>query len=79
MTRRSVSTPTLVSGSTIYEARFRARSPTSSTNQSKDLQLAVWLLDVQTHANGFAGAAIGVRLVRELMERYWDNLYPAAG
>jgi len=44
--------------------------------QSKDLQLAVWLLEVETYIHGFAGAAKGVELVRALLDRYWDTLYP---
>jgi type VI secretion system protein ImpA len=46
------------------------------TAQSKDLQLAVWLVDLQATRNGFAGAAIGIQFIRELMRRYWDTLHP---
>jgi type VI secretion system protein ImpA len=44
--------------------------------ESKDLQVAVWLLESQVRINGFAGAASGVQLIRLLLERYWDSLYP---
>jgi type VI secretion system protein ImpA len=43
---------------------------------SKHLQVAVWLLEAETHLHRFAGAAAGVKLVRELIERFWDHLYP---
>src|SRR5262249_55249377 len=46
------------------------------STKSKDLQLAVWLLEVETYLEGFAGAAGGLTLVHQLMERYWDSLYP---
>jgi type VI secretion system protein ImpA len=46
-------------------------------NKSKDLQLAVWLLEVEAHTDDFSGAAAGIELVRLLMERYWDTLFPA--
>src|SRR5262245_40925211 len=44
--------------------------------RSKDLQLAVWLLEVETRMDGFDGATFGLELVRQLIEKYWDNLYP---
>ena len=45
--------------------------------KSKDLQLAVWLLEVEAYIDDFSGAAAGIELVRLLMERYWDTLFPA--
>ena len=47
--------------------------------QSKDLQVAVWLLEVETRLNGFEGAAISLQVLRELIDRYWAGLYPQAG
>ncbi len=45
--------------------------------QSKDLQVAMWLTEANLKLRGFAGLADGFRLVRELMERYWDQgLFP---
>jgi type VI secretion system protein ImpA len=44
--------------------------------RSKDLQLAVWLLEVETRIDGFDGATFGLELVRQLIEKYWDNLHP---
>jgi type VI secretion system protein ImpA len=44
--------------------------------RSKDLQLGVWLLEMQTRSNGFTGAAFGLELVRELITRFWDALHP---
>lgn len=44
--------------------------------QSKDLQLAVWLLEVRSHLDGFEGVAPCLQVVRELMTRYWDCVYP---
>lgn len=48
------------------------------TNQSKDLQVAVWLTEALAHQHGFDGAAAGLMIVRCLLEQYWDTLYPAA-
>jgi type VI secretion system protein ImpA len=45
--------------------------------RSKDLQLAMWLTEANSKLNGFAGLRDGLRLVRELMVRFWDaGLYP---
>jgi len=45
--------------------------------QSKDLQVAMWLTEANLKQYGFAGVADGFRLVRELIDRYWDQgLYP---
>ncbi|TJZ64614.1 type VI secretion system protein TssA [Chitiniphilus eburneus] len=46
--------------------------------KSKDLQLAVWLLEAEINRNGFAGIAACAALIDALCQRYWDGLYPAA-
>jgi type VI secretion system protein ImpA len=45
-------------------------------NKSKDLQLAAWLTDSLTCREGFAGLNRGLVLIREMMETYWDGLFP---
>ena len=44
--------------------------------RSKDLQLAAWLADSLTYREGFAGLNRGLTLMREMMEAYWERLYP---
>jgi type VI secretion system protein ImpA len=44
--------------------------------RSKDLQIAAWLLEAAVKVHGFAGLRDGLRLLRELMERFWDTVYP---
>jgi type VI secretion system protein ImpA len=45
--------------------------------RSKDLQLAVWLMEANVKQHGFPGLRDSLRLTRELMLRYWDQgLYP---
>lgn len=44
--------------------------------RSKDLQVAAWLLEAVVKAHGFAGLRDGLQLMRELMERFWDTVYP---
>jgi type VI secretion system ImpA family protein len=44
--------------------------------RSKDLQLAVWLLEAWVHVHGVAGVVRGLELLRGLCEVYWDDLHP---
>jgi len=46
------------------------------TSKSKDLQLAAWLTEGLLHTEGFSGLRQGLLLCRDLVERFWDNLYP---
>jgi type VI secretion system protein ImpA len=48
-------------------------------NQAKDLQLAAWLCEAAAHTEGFVGVRSGFRLIRELLERYWDTIHPGVG
>ncbi|RPI23195.1 MAG: type VI secretion system protein TssA, partial [Acidobacteria bacterium] len=52
------------------------KSTEGLTEKSKDLQLAVWIVEALTQMDGFAGTANGLRLLRCLLEQYWDTLYP---
>ena len=45
--------------------------------QTKDLQIAGWLLEAWLHRDGFAGAAKGLRVVLGMCERFWNELYPS--
>ena len=46
--------------------------------RSKDLQLALWLTEANMRLHGFPGLRAGLRVIRELMVRYWDQgLYPS--
>jgi type VI secretion system protein ImpA len=44
--------------------------------RGKDLQLAVWLVDSHIRKEGFVVLASGFRFLHNLLEQYWDNLYP---
>jgi type VI secretion system protein ImpA len=46
------------------------------TEKSKDLEVVAYMIEALARLNGFAGLRDGFRLTRELLERYWDNLYP---
>ncbi|WP_173012626.1 type VI secretion system protein TssA [Niveispirillum sp. SYP-B3756] len=46
------------------------------TDRSKDLEVAVWLVEAAVRLDGFAGLADGFRLLTGLVERFWDNVHP---
>jgi len=51
-------------------------APKILAEQSKDLEVAAWLLEALARRNGFAGLRDGFRLARSLIEKFWDGLYP---
>ena len=44
--------------------------------RSKDLQLAVWLVDAHARREGFGIVPAGFRFLRGLVAEFWDTLYP---
>ena len=44
--------------------------------RTKDLQLAIWLLEAKSHLHGFSGFAEGVTLLANLTEKFWDQIHP---
>ncbi len=44
--------------------------------RSKDLRIASYLARAQLHTNGLEGFSSGLELLRGLLERYWDTVYP---
>lgn len=46
------------------------------TKKSKDLWVAAWLIEALTRNHGFPGLRDGLRLAREFVERYWDQIHP---
>src|SRR5438094_8971564 len=43
---------------------------------SKDLQIAAWLTEALVYEEGLLGLAAGLDLLRGLLERFWDTVYP---
>ena len=50
--------------------------PQALAEESKDLEVATWLAEALLRQHGYAGLRDGFRLLRELIERFWDTLYP---
>lgn len=47
--------------------------------QSKDLEVVAYLIEGLTRTRGFAGIRDGFRLAADLIETFWDQLYPSPG
>lgn len=47
------------------------------TEQSKDIRVAGYLTEALIRQFGLPGMRDGVRLMRELQERFWDHFYPS--
>jgi type VI secretion system protein ImpA len=50
-------------------------APKVLTDQAKDLQIAVWYLEALVRARGFAGLLDGFRLLRGLIDSYWETMF----
>ncbi|QDU41252.1 hypothetical protein Mal4_56170 [Maioricimonas rarisocia] len=44
--------------------------------KSKDLEVAAWYVEALLRHHGFAGVRDGFRLLRELIDKYWEDIYP---
>lgn len=49
---------------------------TRAAARSKDLQLGVWLLEAFARIDGYRGAAVGLAVMRRLLDDFWDSVYP---
>lgn len=45
--------------------------------KTKDLQVGAWLTESMLQLEGFAGLATGLNLNAELIDKFWDSLFPA--
>ena len=46
------------------------------SKKSKDLQIAVWLMEAFIHTEGFGGLGAGLKIILGFLKDYWENLYP---
>ncbi|HAG95342.1 MAG TPA: type VI secretion system protein TssA [Gammaproteobacteria bacterium] len=51
-------------------------APTILKENSKDLEVASWLLEALIRFHDFPGLRDGIQLTRGLVDQYWDGLYP---
>lgn len=46
------------------------------TEKTRDLEIVAYLIEALVRLHGYVGLRDGFRLARELIEKYWDDLYP---
>ncbi|MBI1425490.1 MAG: type VI secretion system protein TssA [Gammaproteobacteria bacterium] len=51
-------------------------APKLLKSESKDLEMACWYTEALLRKHGFRGLHDGFTLIRELIEHYWDDIYP---
>ncbi|MBL4866629.1 MAG: type VI secretion system protein TssA [Pseudomonadales bacterium] len=51
-------------------------APRILQEESKDLEIATWLVEAAVRYHGFKGLKEGFELISNLIEQYWDDLYP---
>ena len=44
--------------------------------RTKDLQVAAWLTEGLLHRDGFGGLASGLQLTTQLLDTFWDTVFP---
>lgn len=52
------------------------KAPEILKTQSKDLEVAAWIIEASVRTYGFGGLAEAFILTRELIDRYWDTIHP---
>lgn len=51
-------------------------APEILKNNAKDLEIASWYTEALIRRYGFPGLKAGFSIIRQMIEKYWDNLYP---
>lgn len=51
-------------------------APDLIATRSKDLEIACWLVEALLREGGFGGFRDGLRLLRGMVQNFWDGLYP---
>jgi type VI secretion system protein ImpA len=72
-------TPESGGAATAGMSDWRAVKPAAISalaEKTKDLEICSYLIEALLRVHGPAGMRDGFKVARELVERYWDNLYP---
>lgn len=51
-------------------------APDILKNNAKDLEIASWYTEALIRRHGFPGLKAGFSIIKQMIEQYWDNLYP---
>jgi type VI secretion system protein ImpA len=57
-------------------AKFLNQASDAFVNKSKELELAVWLVEALIWLEGFAGLHEGLKFIFAFLQTYWDTLHP---
>lgn len=52
------------------------KAPQVLCEQTKDLEICCWYTEALIRKEGFSGLKLGFKLIRGLIENYWNELYP---
>ncbi len=64
------------SETTEYWRTVMQLAPDILKNHTKDLEITSWYIEALTRLKGFAGMRDGFTLLQQLIENYWDDLFP---
>jgi len=59
-----------------YWKKIDDLAPKATQQQTKDLEICSWYIEASVRIRGFEGLLLGFRVLRGLIEQYWDKLYP---
>jgi len=51
--------------------------PQILAQETKDLEYCAWLIEALCRTDGFAGLTVGFTLAHQLINQFWDGLYPS--
>ena len=51
-------------------------APEILETKSKDIEIIAWLIEALVREHGFTGLRDGYRLAREMVEKFWEGMYP---
>ncbi len=55
---------------------IRKQAPAILKKKSKDLEVAAWFAECLLKLNGFPGLRDGFEIIKQLIENFWDTIYP---
>ncbi|MDH5570344.1 MAG: type VI secretion system protein TssA [Gammaproteobacteria bacterium] len=56
--------------------KIRDLAPKILKDEAKDLEVACWYCEALIRSHSFQGLRDGFKIVRQLIEQYWDDIYP---
>src|SRR3990167_87237 len=73
--RQRASAPEIVAPKALWQTVYH-HSLTILTEHAKDLEICAWLIEASVRLYGFRGLADSFALCTDLIEKFWDSIYP---